>query len=103
VTFGKRDFQKYPEINLRKAKDFAERHPDIVFGAAGSGLGYDRIAVSIHRAYSDYSRFLQDMRNEWAGIMDIKDSFIVSLTSKEVIQPLSMKHVAEHLKNEKES
>ena len=103
VTFGKRDFQKHPEINLQKAKDFAERHPGIIFGAAGSGLGYDRIAVSIHRNYSDYSKFLQEMRSEWAEIMDIKDSFIVSLTSKEVIQPLSLKHFADHLKNEKES
>jgi len=103
VTFGKRDFQKHPEINLQKAKDFAERHPGIIFGAAGSGLGYDRIAVSIHRNYSDYSKFLQEMRSEWAEIMDIKDSFIVSLTSKEVIQPLSLKHFANHLKNEEES
>ena len=103
VTFGKRDYQKHPEINLQKAKDFAERHPGIIFGAAGSGLGYDRIAISIHRNYSDYSKFLQEMRNEWAEIMDIKGSFIVSLTSKEVIQPFSLKHFADHLKNEKES
>ena len=103
VTFGKRDYQKHPEINLQKAKDFAERHPGLIFGAAGSGLGYDRIAVSIHRTYSDYSKFLQEMRDEWAEVMDVKDSFIVSLTSKEVIQPLSLKHFADHLKNDKES
>jgi DNA-binding Lrp family transcriptional regulator len=24
VTFGRRDFQKHPEINLQKAKDFAD-------------------------------------------------------------------------------
>lgn len=103
VTFGKRDYQKHPEINLQKAKDFAERHPSIIFGSAGRGLGYDRIAISIHRNYSDYSRFLQEMRTEWAGIIDIKDFFIVSLKSKEVIQPLSLKQFADHLKNEKES
>ena len=103
VTFGKRNYQKYPKINLQKAKDFAERHPSIIFGAAGSGLGYDRIAISIHRNYSDYSKFSQEMRNEWAGIMDIQGSFIVSLKSREVIQPLSLKHLADHLENEKES
>jgi DNA-binding Lrp family transcriptional regulator len=101
VTFGKRDYRKHPEINLQKSKDFAERHPSIIFGAAGSGLGYDRMVISIHRNYSDYSKFLQEMRNEWAETINIKDSFKVSLNSKEVIQPLSLKNFAEHLKNEK--
>ena len=102
VTLGKRDYQKYPEINLQKAKDFAERHPEIIFGASGNGLGYDRISVSIHRSYSDYSKFVQEVRNEWVGIMDV-DSFLISLRSKEVVQPLSLKRFANHLKNEKES
>ncbi len=103
VTFGNRDYQKHPEIDIQRAKDFAVRHPGLIFGAFGSGLGHDRIAISIHRNYSDYSKFLQEMRSEWAEIMDIKDSFIVSLKSKEVIQPLSLKHFADQLKNEKES
>jgi DNA-binding Lrp family transcriptional regulator len=102
VTLGKRNYQKYPEINLQKAKDFAERHPEIIFGASGNGLGYDRISVSIHRSYSDYSKFVQEVRNEWVGIMDV-DSFLISLSSKEVVQPLSLKRFADHLKNEKES
>ena len=103
VTFGKRDYAKHPEINLQKAKDFEQRHPSIIFGAAGKGLGYDRITVSIHRNYSDFSKFMQEMRSEWADIIDVKDSFKVSLIGKEVIQPISLKHFAEHLRNKKES
>jgi DNA-binding Lrp family transcriptional regulator len=102
VTFGKRKYQKFPEINLQKAKDFAEKHPNLIFGAAGRGLGYDRMAISIHRDYSDYSKFLQELRKEWAETMDIEESFIVDLKGKEVIQPLSLEHFAEHLKIEKE-
>ena len=100
VTLGKRNYQKHPDVNLQKAKDFAERHPNIIFGASGNGLGYDRISVSIHRNYSDYSKFMQEIQNEWAGIMDV-DSFIISLKSKEIVQPLSLKHFADHLKNER--
>ncbi len=102
VTFGKRDYQKHPEINIQKAKDFTKRHPEVIFGASGRGLGYDRIAISIHRTYSDYSKFVHEVRNEWADIMDL-GSFIISLTSKEVVQPLSLKHFADRLKIEKES
>lgn len=103
VTFGQRNFEKHPEINLKKAKDFTERHPSLIFGAAGNGRGYDRIAISIHKDYSDYSKFLQELRSEWAETMDIQESFLVSLKSKDVIQPLSLKHFADHLKKEKES
>jgi len=102
VTFGKRNYQKHPDINLQKAEDFAERHPEIIFGASGSGLGYDRILISIHRSYSDYSKFSQEMRNEWTGIMDTQ-SFIINLKSKDIVRLLSLKHLAEHLRNEKES
>ena len=102
VTFGNRDYRKHPEIDIQKAKDFAERHPGLIFGAFGNGMGHDRIAISIHKNYSDYSKFRQEMRSEWAEIMNIKDSFIVSLKSKEVIQPLSLKHFADQLKNKKE-
>jgi len=100
VTFGKRDYTKHPEINLQKSKDFAKRHPSIIFGGAGNGLGYDRIVISTHRKYSDYTQFLGELRNEWTDTIDIKDSFIVSLKSKEVIQPLSLKNLAESLKKE---
>lgn len=99
VVFGKRNYEKYPEINVQKAQDFVKRHPNIIFGASGNGLGYDRISVSVHRSYSDYSKFIQEIKNEWKGVMDI-ESFIVSLKSKEIVQPLSLKHLADHLKNE---
>lgn len=102
VVFGRRDYQKYPEINVQKAQDFVKRHPNIIFGASGRGLGYDRISVSVHKSYSDYSKFIQEIKNEWEGIMDI-ESFIISLKSEETVHPLSLKHLTDHLKNEKES
>jgi DNA-binding Lrp family transcriptional regulator len=102
IVLERRNWQKYPEINFPKAKDFVKRHPNIIFGAFGHGLGYDRISISIHRSYSDYSKFIQEMKGEWEGIMDV-ESFIISLKTGEVVEPLSFKHFADRLKNEKES
>jgi DNA-binding Lrp family transcriptional regulator len=102
VSLGKRDYQKQPEINIQKAKDFVKKYPNIIFTASGRGLGNDRIVISIHRDYSDYSKFEHEMKTEFAGWVDF-NSFIISLKSKEVVQPLSLKHFADHLKNEKES
>jgi DNA-binding Lrp family transcriptional regulator len=97
VVLGKHDYSKYPEDNVPKIRDFVKRHSNTVFVAHGSGLGYDRIMISIHRSYADFSKFMQEMRNEWTGIVDV-DCFLINLKGKDVVQPLSLKPFAEHLK-----
>jgi DNA-binding Lrp family transcriptional regulator len=101
VTLGKRDYQRQPEINVQKDRDFVKGYPNIIFTASGNGLGNDRILISIHRDYSDYSKFMQEMKNEWAGWAEL-DSFLISLTGKDVVQPLSLKPFADHLTKKEE-
>jgi len=96
VVLGKRNFQKAPESHIQRAIDFAREHPNIIFGAAGNGMGFDRISISIHKDYSDYAKFIQESRTAWTGIMDV-DSFLIDLSSKDVIQPLSLKPFANWL------
>lgn len=100
VVLWRRNYQKHPEINTQKAKNYVRDHPNILFGASGNGFGCDRISVSIHRDFSDYSRFVQGIQAEWAGTMDV-DSFLINLKGDDVVQPLSFKQLAEWLKNEK--
>ena len=100
VSLGKRDYKKQPEINTQKARDFVKRYPNIIFTASGSGLGNDRILISIHRDYSDYSKFVQEAKAEWTGWAKL-DSFLISLAGKDVVQPLSLKHFADYLKKER--
>ena len=99
VVLGRRNYQKHPEINTQ-AKNYARDHPNILFSASGNGLGYDRISVSVHRNFSDYSRFMQELQTEWTGIMDV-DSFLINLKGDDVVQPMSFKQLAERLKNER--
>jgi len=101
VTLGKRDYQKQPEINTQKARDFVKRYPNIIFTASGSGLGNDRILISIHRNYSDYSKFMQEWNTEWAGWVNM-NSFLISLKSGDVVQPFSLKPFADHLTKKEE-
>jgi DNA-binding Lrp family transcriptional regulator len=101
VVFGKRNYQKHPESHYQKAADFAREHPNIIFDAAGKGLGFDRISISIHKNYSDYAEFIQEIKTAWTGIMDV-ESFLIDLSSKDVVQPLSLKPFADWLKKEKE-
>jgi len=100
VVLGRRNYQKHPEIDIQKAKNCARDHPNILFGASGNGLGYDRISVSVHRNFSDYSGFMQELQTEWAGIMDV-DSFLINLKGDGVVHPMSFKQLAEWLKNQR--
>ncbi len=99
VTLGNRDYRKQPETNIQKARNYVKKYPNIIFTASGSGLGNDRIVISIHRNYSEYAKFMQEMKTEWEGWFD-PNSFLISLKSGEVVQPLSLKRFAEHLKKE---
>jgi DNA-binding Lrp family transcriptional regulator len=97
IVFGRRNLQKHPESHIQKAAEYAKEHPNIIFGATGIGLGFDRISVSIHKDYSHYAEFVQETRVAWAEIMDV-ESFLIDLTSKDVVQHLSFKPFANWLK-----
>ena len=99
VVFGKRDFEKHPEDVIEKAKAFTERHPNIIFASDGTGLDFDRMTISIHRNYSDYSCFMQEMRAEVKDIMTL-DSFLIDLTTENVLRAFSLKHLADDLKSQ---
>ncbi len=99
VTLGKRDYTNYPKSVVEKAKHFAENHPNLIFGSDCSGA-YDTIAISVHKSYADYSEFVHELVSEAGEAMPF-DSILISLSVNEIIQPLSLKRLAENLaKNE---
>ena len=99
VVFGKRNYEQHPEDVFQKAKGFVERHPSMIFVSDGSGFDNDRITISIHKSYSDYSTFMQEMRAEVKDIMSL-ESFLIDLTTENVLRPFSLKHLADDLKSQ---
>jgi len=102
VVFGKRDYEKHPEDVFQKAKSFVEKHPNMVFASDGTGLDHDRITISIHKSYSDYSIFIQEMRAEVKNIMSL-ESFLIDLTTENVLRSFSLKQLADDLKSQNSS
>ena len=101
MTFGNRAaFPSHAELQIQKAKDFIERHPNTVFVSSGRGLNSDRVVVSVHKDYSEYSNFHQEIKQEWGEIMEVVGSFIVSLPSDSVLRNFTFKYLAELLKRE---
>jgi DNA-binding Lrp family transcriptional regulator len=101
ITFGNRAAYPEPaELQIQKAKDFIERHPNIVFVSSGRGFNSDRVVISVHKNYSDYSRFHQEIKQEWGEIMTVAGSFVISLTSDSTLRYLTFKYLAELIKKE---
>ena len=85
------------EEYLKKAAKFVTDHPNIIFVSTGSGFGMDRMFISIHDEYADYSEMMKKLRAEWSEFLARFDSFIISLSSDNVLKQISFKYLADYL------
>jgi len=51
------------------------------------------VAVTAHKSFSEYHQFIQDLKNKWADIITITDSFLISTNSDNAIRPLSFRYL----------
>jgi DNA-binding Lrp family transcriptional regulator len=97
VTLGKKNVEAHPESLKEKAAEFAKKHQNAIFAADGMGLNFDKIAISIHKDYSDYSKYLSEVKAVWHDIVDV-NSFLIDTQSSGIVLPLSFKQFAELVK-----
>jgi len=99
ITFAnwKHEHEEHDE-RIDEAKAFCEKHPSILFVSTGRGLGTDRVAVSVHKNYSDYHNLMTELRQEWGGYLEKIDSFIVSLQKDTILMNFTFKCLAELIK-----
>lgn len=101
ITFGNRAaYPEHAEMQIQKAQDFIERHPNIIFVSSGTGINSDRVVISIHKNFEDYSRFQHEIKEEWETIMAIAGSFIISLVSDSMLRNFTFKYLAESIRKE---
>lgn len=81
----------------RKLHTTLSENPNMIFVSSGRGVGFDGVAVSIHRNYSDYSEFIKTLRLEWGAHVGNIDSFVVSLKSDNVLRQFTFKHLADQI------
>jgi DNA-binding Lrp family transcriptional regulator len=98
ITFGKWKTELYGNRKIEAAKDFLSKHPNIIFVSTGMGIDYDRVAISFHKTYSDYSLFMRELMQEWEQYVSSPQSFIISLRSDNILRNLTFKHLAKNFK-----
>ena len=102
--FAKMGFELLAITTLRskRNKNDAEkaiivRHvakPNVIFASRAQGMGKNAVIISIHKDYTDYSNFLEEIIFEAEGIMENYDALLISLKGF-IAKPLSLKYLAE--------
>ena len=101
ITFTKMKGQLSKEIledYAKRAKNTLKENPSaLILGNTGMGLNADYVAIALHRDYSEYSQFMRDIREYPNVDIDQSQSFVIDLSSKNHLQPLSLHYIAEYL------
>ena len=78
---------------------FFSKHPNVIFATTGGqGLeGMDSASISIHTDYSDYVRWVNEIKANWGDYISTFKSYIISLRSAQVVRQISFKHFGEYM------
>jgi hypothetical protein len=90
VTFNKREINPAEIIKIQEL--VGKFRNSIIFASMGTGSNLDanRMIISAHRNYSDYTQFVEYLRKEFRELAAIgNSSFLVSLKSDKIIKYLS--------------
>lgn len=98
-TLGKWNFAECPDTRVDEMKMWIDSQPGVIFISTGSGMGLDRMGLSVHRDYADYSRVMQDFKNKFGDCYEVLSSFIVSLESDNTLKSISFKSLVKLLKD----
>jgi DNA-binding Lrp family transcriptional regulator len=89
-----------PNARMEKAREFAEKHPNLIFASSGIGSDSDRVGISVHKDYSDYVKYVQDMR-EYSGPYEVVETFLISSKGERTPRSLSFRTLVDYIRKEK--
>jgi DNA-binding Lrp family transcriptional regulator len=81
-----------PEVT-EKAKKWTMENPNVVFAAAGEGMGMDYSLISFHKNYTDYADFVDGLKKVWGDSLKDVQSFLMATGEARTVKPLSLKYL----------
>ena len=76
------------------AKEKTKASPNIIFASRCQGGGKTGIVMSLHRNYTDYSKFISKLLAEGGDDIEENETYLISLKDY-ITKPFSLKHIAE--------
>jgi DNA-binding Lrp family transcriptional regulator len=85
---------KVAKASIEKATKMTRARPNIIFASEAEGMGKNGVIISLHKSYTDYSKFLSDLRSEGGDDLQDFDAVLISLEER-ILKPLSLKYLGE--------
>jgi DNA-binding Lrp family transcriptional regulator len=88
------------ETDETAAQELMKEEPDsIIMFERGLGLKQTEAIISFHKSYSDYSRFIQKLKQAptTAHVRKNVESFLINLKDKVHYRPLTLQVLADHI------
>jgi len=76
------------KASIEKAIKVTRARPNIIFASEAEGMGKNGVIISLHKSYTDYSKFLSDLMIEGGDDLQDYDAVLISLKEKP-LSPLS--------------
>jgi len=83
------------EASLDKSRKWFSHEPNVVFAAAGSGMGWQGVIISYHRKYSTLADLERRMRMQLSEYIGDISTFIVDLNPGIVSKPFHLENLSE--------
>ena len=85
---------KVTKASIEKATKMTRARPNIIFASEAEGMGKNGVIISLHKSYTDYSKFLSDFRLEGGHDLQDFDAVLISLEER-ILKPLSLTYLGE--------
>ena len=87
-----------PTELLEKVGKWINEHPNIIFASKAEGIRKDALIITLHRNYTEYARFLEEIRVRFGAYTQDHESIIIPL-EEPLAKPLSLKGLREQTEN----
>lgn len=77
-----------------KLKKWVEKYPNVIFVSEAQGMGKNRVLISLHKSYTDYTNFMSKNLEKWGEYVEEYDNMLISLKGG-IVKPLSLAYLAE--------
>jgi len=89
----------FPTKLEEKAMKWMKKYPNIIFAARAEGMGKNGVMISLHKSYTEFSKFVSQNLQYWGDEIDNYDTMLISLDGL-IVKPLSLRYLAEEKSSE---
>jgi Lrp/AsnC family leucine-responsive transcriptional regulator len=86
---------------IERAKKWVKNYPNIVLMAKAEGAGKNAVMISLHKSYTDYSRFVSETQMHWEDNIETYETMLIALKGP-VVRAFSLRSLAEAVQSSEE-